>query len=116
MSFSEILATLPNIDHLAAIELFSSEALHESSTTDAVARIENKPGSAGSVRVYHALFQEFGAINRAAAEKGLAIYAEHTADAIHFPGKHPNIDRLLDITNTSSDESRKNLKVKLIPA
>ena len=121
MSFSEILATLPNIDHLAAIELFSTEALNEGSTANAIARIENKPGSAGSVRVYHALFQEFGEINHAAAEKGLAIYAEHTADAINFPGKHPNIDRLLDITNASSPASLaaasyKSLTVKLIPA
>jgi hypothetical protein len=115
MSFSEILASLPTIDHLAAIELFSAEATGGELMTHSVARIENKPGSAGSVRVYHALFQEFGEINLAAAEKGLAIYAEHTADAINFPGKHPNIDRLLNIKNTSSGESSKSLTVKLIP-
>ena len=28
-------------------------------------------------------------------ELGLEWYAEHTQDAIAFPGKHPNIDRLL---------------------
>ena len=95
MQFSEVLASLPSIDHIAAIELFSSE-----DQTTPVARIENKPGSAGSVRVYHALIAEFGAINVAAAEKGLALYAEHTADALAFPGKHPNIDRLLQIKGT----------------
>ena len=31
----------------------------------------------------------------AAASLGLEWYAEHTQDAIAFPGKHPNIDRLL---------------------
>ncbi len=89
MNFNEQLATLPTIDHLAAIELLNGATV--------VARIENKPGQAGSVRVYHALFQEFGAIDTLAAQKGLRIYAEHTLDAQQFPGKHPNIDRLFTI-------------------
>ncbi|AOY01636.1 DUF2322 family protein [Jeongeupia sp. USM3] len=87
MSFKDILDTLPAIDHLAALELLHGDEL--------VARIENKPGQAGSVRVYHALYQEFGAIDAVAADKGLRLYAEHTADAEAFPGKHPNIDRLI---------------------
>lgn len=98
MQFSEVLASLPSIDHLAAIELFSAE-----DTNTPVARIENKPGSAGSVRVYHALIAEFGAINPAAAEKGLNLYAEHTADAVAFPGKHPNIDRLIQVRESGKD-------------
>jgi hypothetical protein len=89
MNFAEQLAQLPSIDHLAAIELLDGDKV--------IAKIENKPGQAGSVRVYHALFQEFGAIDALAAQKGLRIYAEHTADAESFPGKHPNIDRLIDI-------------------
>jgi len=32
-----------------------------------------------------------------AAEHGLAIFAEHTADARNCPGAHPNVDRLLAI-------------------
>ena len=32
-----------------------------------------------------------------AAELGLALFAEHAADACNRPGAHPNIDRLLDI-------------------
>ena len=32
-----------------------------------------------------------------AARHGLALYAEHTADARARPGAHPNIDRLLAI-------------------
>lgn len=104
MQFSEVLASLPSIDHIVAIELFSSE-----DQTTPVARIENKPGSAGSVRVYHALIAEFGAINVAAAEKGLTLYAEHTADAVAFPGKHPNIDRLLEV-----NEKELNLLARII--
>ncbi|MFZ6820085.1 DUF2322 family protein [Undibacterium sp. Ji22W] len=107
MQFSDILATLPTIDHLDAIELFDGDKLN--------ARIENKPGSAGSVRVYHALFQEFGAIDITAAKKGLQIYAEHTADAIAFPGKHPNIDRLLAMAQTTAEnESPELYVIKLI--
>ncbi|WP_035057417.1 DUF2322 family protein [Andreprevotia chitinilytica] len=87
MNFKDTLDTLPTIDHLAALELLDGETL--------IARIENKPGQAGSVRVYHALYQEFGAIDTIAADKGLRLYAEHTADAEAFPGKHPNIDRLI---------------------
>lgn len=90
MNFAEQLATLPTITHLSAIELLDGDNI-------VVATIENKPGQAGSVRVYHALFQEFGAIDAQAAQKGLRIYAEHTQDAEAFPGKHPNIDRLFEI-------------------
>lgn len=90
MNFAEQLALLPAVDHLAAIELLDGETV--------LARIENKPGQAGSLRVYHALYQEFGAIDVRAAEKGLRIYAEHTEDAHANPGKHPNIDRLIDLS------------------
>lgn len=89
-TFAEILPTLPSVDGIACIEL----TLHGSN--DSAAVIENKPGQNGSLRVYHALWQKHGAINAAAAE-GLQLYAEHTADARIHPGKHPNIDRLLDI-------------------
>ena len=89
-TFAELLSTLPGVDHLQAIEL-----IPEGGGTPV--RIENKPGQAGSLRLYHALFQRFGAIDRAAAEEGLRLYAEHTADARAHPGKHPNIDRLLTI-------------------
>ena len=107
MQFSEILATLPAIDHIAALELFDGDVL--------VARLENKPGTAGSVRVYHALMQEFGEINAAAATKGLQLYAEHTADAKAFQGKHPNIDRLLTlISNADEHTDTQSLTVKLI--
>lgn len=103
MNFAETLATLPSIDHLAAIELLDGETL--------IARIENKPGQAGSLRVYHALYQEFGAIDALAAEKGLRLYREHTDDAKAHPGKHPNIDRLLDLA-----EGGQPLAIRLVKA
>lgn len=89
--FAERLATLPTVDHLDAIELRLDGA------TSAALRIENKPGQAGSLRLYHALWQQFGAIDAPAAHEGLRLYAEHTADARVHPGKHPNIDRLFAI-------------------
>ncbi|XZG69746.1 DUF2322 family protein [Chitinibacteraceae bacterium HSL-7] len=89
MNFTETLATLADVSHLAAIELLDGETVS--------ARIENKPGQAGSLRVYHALYQEFGAIDALASDRGLVLYCEHTADALANPGKHPNIDRLVAI-------------------
>ncbi|MNL68949.1 hypothetical protein D3C87_1937510 [compost metagenome] len=61
-----------------------------------LATIENKPGQTGSLVVYAALAALYGgSITPAAASLGLEWYAEHVADARAFPGKHPNIDRLL---------------------
>lgn len=90
MSFAENLKKLPGISHLAAIQLLDAEGKE-------VALVENKPGSAGSVAVYNHLAQTYGSITQEAARKGLEIYAEHTEDARLNPGKHPNIDRLLQI-------------------
>jgi hypothetical protein len=90
MSFAEHLKKLPGISHLSAIRLLDGEGRE-------VALIENKPGSAGSVAVYNHLAQTYGSITVEAARKGLEIYAEHTEDARKHPGKHTNIDRLLQI-------------------
>lgn len=88
--FSDNLSMIPAADTLAAIELTD-----QSGAT--VARIENKPGQAGSLRVYAWLAETLGAITPEAAALGLKMYAEHTQDALANPGKHPNIDRLLGI-------------------
>jgi len=88
--FSDNLALLPVMDTVAAIEL-----VNQSGTS--VAKIENKPGQAGSLRVYGWLAETLGAITPEAAALGLKIYAEHTQDARDYPGKHPNIDRLFNI-------------------
>ncbi|MEK8053032.1 DUF2322 family protein [Ideonella sp. DXS22W] len=102
MPFADILPTLPDVSHLAALQLIDAGGT-------VVATLENKPGQAGSLRVYHALAQRHGgSITPAAAAEGLALYAEHTADAQAFPGKHPNIDRLLALTAP--------LRVALVPA
>ncbi len=90
MAFADQLKTLPSAAHLAAIELLDA-------TGAVVARIENKPGQAGSLTVYAAMAAKHGAINAQAAQEALEIYAEHTADARSNPGKHPNIDRLIDL-------------------
>ncbi|WP_159875102.1 DUF2322 family protein [Aquitalea denitrificans] len=89
-TFKDILETLPATDGIAAIVLLDAAG-------ETLTRLENKPGTAGSVRVYHALIKKHSHINRAAAQEGLQLYAEHTADARLHPGKHPSIDRLLAI-------------------
>lgn len=86
-TFAENLATLPTVDELAGIELTAPDGRVE--------RIENRPGSQGSMRVYRYLLTRHGVINTQAAAEGLALYAEHGDDARAHPGKHPNIDRLL---------------------
>ena len=80
-------------------------------TGNVSATIENKPGQAGSLAVYAALADKHGSINAAAAQAGLDIYAEHTADSRANPGKHPNIDRLIKIIETGQG-----FTVKLIAA
>lgn len=91
MAFADNLKQLPPVAHLAALELIDAAG-------QVAARIENKPGQAGSLAVYAALAAKHGSIDVAAAEEGLEIYAEHTADSRANPGKHPNIDRLLAVT------------------
>lgn len=96
-TFDETLKTLPPIDDIAALILY-----HDQSADDGEI-IENRPGKAGSVAVYHALLQEFGTLTPAAARRGLELYAEHVADARANPGKHPNIDRLFRIIEQASE-------------
>lgn len=88
--FKDNLSQLPAIDGIERIDLLDG-------TGAVVASIENKPGKQGSVAVYHYLQQAFGALDAKAAEHGLAVFAEHTADARNRPGAHPNVDRLLAI-------------------
>ena len=100
--FRDILPTLENADHVVRIELFNPDG-------SKAGKIENKPGSAGSVRVYHHLWKKHGAITVEAAKEGLKIYAEHTEDAENNPEKHPNIDRLFEVI-----EMKKPLAVAVI--
>lgn len=100
--FSDVLQTLDDASHVARIELFHPDG-------SAAGVIENKPGSQGSVKVYNHLARMYGEISLDAAVEGLSLYAEHTADAENCPGKHPNIDRLLNIL-----EDEQPLSVKII--
>lgn len=93
MSFADNLTTFPNVDNISAILITNSAG-------DAIDRIENAAGKQGSLRLYKALLEEFGELNAAAAKKGLALFAEHVADAKANPGKHPNIDRLFAIAQS----------------
>jgi hypothetical protein len=88
--FKDNLAQLPAIDGIERIDLVDGKGA-------VVASIENKPGKQGSLAVYHYLQQVFGALDEKAAEHGLAVFAEHTADARNRPGAHPNVDRLLEV-------------------
>lgn len=104
MAFADNLTKLPAVTQLAALQLLNAAG-------SVVATIENKPGKAGSLAVYAALTARHGSINVAAAQEGLEIFAEHTADARAHPSHHPNIDRLLEVI--ASGEC---LAVKLINA
>lgn len=94
-NFAENLARLPAPDGLTRLELLAQDG-------SLAATIENQPGSQGSLKVYHHLANKWGAISPAAAADGLALYAEHSEDAQRNPGKHPNIDRLLEIISSGA--------------
>ncbi len=100
--FSDVLLTLDNADDVQRIELYNEKG-------EPAGVIENKPGSQGSVKVYNHLYRMYGGITLDAAVEGLALYAEHTEDAENCPGKHPNVDRLLNVL-----ENEAPLKVKII--
>jgi hypothetical protein len=104
MTFADKLKQLPAVTHLAALQLLNAAG-------KVVTTIENKPGKAGSLAVYAALAARHGSINVAAAQEGLALFAEHTDDARTHPGNHPNIDRLLEVI-----ASGEGFSVKLIKA
>jgi hypothetical protein len=89
-TFKENLQQLPPIDGVQRIDLIDGKGA-------VVASIENQPGKQGSLAVYQYLKQTLGPLDAKAAEHGLAVFAEHTADARTNPGEHPNVDRLLAI-------------------
>lgn len=89
-TFKENLQQLPPVDGVQRIDLVDA-------TENVVASIENQPGKQGSLAVYQYLKQSFDILDEKAAEHGLTVFAEHTADARNRPGAHPNIDRLLEI-------------------
>ena len=90
-TFKDNIQQLPPVDGVQRIDLIDEAGV-------VVAGIENQPGKQGSLAVYQYLKHCFDALDADAAEHGLAIFAEHTADARNRPGAHPNVDRLLAIT------------------
>ncbi len=102
MSFQDNLAAMPAIDHLSGLNVCAADGsvLHH---------IPAAPGKLGSLKLYHALAVEFGGtLNAEAAARGLALFAEHVADAEANPSKHPNIDLLLQV-------QQQNLQLQLQP-
>ncbi|MFC4273903.1 DUF2322 family protein [Achromobacter aloeverae] len=89
-AFKDNLQKLPSIDGVQRIDLIDGKGA-------VVASIENQPGKQGSLAIYQYLAQAFGKLDAKAAEHGLAVFGEHTADARNRPGAHPNVDRLLAI-------------------
>ncbi|HEX3382375.1 MAG TPA: DUF2322 family protein [Paraburkholderia sp.] len=102
--FKENLARMPAIDGIARIDLVNGSGA-------VVASIENKPGKQGSLAVYNYLSGVFGALDAKAAGHGLALFAEHTADARNRPGAHPNVDHLLAIAAGAEA-----LRIDVVPA
>lgn len=93
MTFADNLKKMPGVAHLEAIRLLDGE--------EEVAVIGHKPGQVGSLALYNHLAQIYGAITPEAARAGLEFYAEHTEDARSNPGRHPHIDRLLELAQGS---------------
>lgn len=89
-TFKENLQQLQSVDSVQRIDLVDGNGA-------VVASIENQPGKQGSLAVYYYLKQVFNTLDARAAEYGLLVFAEHTADARNRPGAHPNVDRLLAI-------------------
>ena len=92
-NFNETLATFSDVCHIKEITLFNSYGYKTGC-------ILNKPGTQGSIKLYNHLFLVFGELDTNAALEGLNLYCEHVEDAKNNPGKHSNIDCLLDIIET----------------
>ena len=81
-TFKDNLQQLPSVDGVQRIDLVDGKGA-------VVASIENRPGKQGSLAVYQYLKQVFDTLDAKAAEHGLVVFAEHTADARNRPGAHP---------------------------
>ena len=103
-TFKDNLQQLRPVDGVQRIDLVDGKGV-------VVASIENQPGKQGSLAVYHYLKQLFDTLDEKAAEHGLALFGEHTADARNRPGVHPNIDHLLAIAAGGSP-----LRIEVIAA
>ena len=73
-TFAENLSGLPILDGMRVLQL-------QNSNGETQGLIENKPGSAGSFRVYHFVAHKWDGLGPEAAREALEIFAEHTQDA-----------------------------------
>lgn len=101
-AFSAQFHTLPEVDHLARIEILCEGR--------PCGVIEGLPGQQGSLRIYHAVADDRGVIDPSAARRALRLYGDYTTKARMTPGSHPNIDRLLRLVETGQ-----NLRLLLSP-
>ena len=93
-SFKQVLNNLPDIEQIKKINLYDQN-------DNLVDAIVNMQETQGSLKVYFYLYENFKEINLSAAQKGLELFSEHTAEAKKNPGSHPNIDRLINIVTTN---------------
>ena len=100
-NFKDILETLEDASHIKEIILSNKDGV--------VGSIEKKPGSLGSIKIYHHLWLTYGELNIDAALEGIELYSEHSEEAENHPGQHPNIDRLFEVV-----ENKEVLKIKII--
>ncbi|OOC48564.1 MULTISPECIES: DUF2322 family protein [Thioalkalivibrio] len=94
---------LPDVSNIERLELFGEDY-------NPTATIENVEGQSLSLQIYYQLALDFGGIGPKAANSGLLMYGNHADDARANPGKHPNIDRLIDVLNNDFY-----LSVKAVP-
>jgi hypothetical protein len=88
--FAEILKDLEPVEDLDNLRLTVNG--------EEVGVIPNAEGKRGSLAVYaHIVGHKEGVIGFREAIYGLGLFAEHTDDARENPGKHPNVDLLLDV-------------------
>ncbi|WP_024325898.1 DUF2322 family protein [Thioalkalivibrio sp. AKL19] len=94
---------LPDVSNIERLELFGEDY-------NPTATIENVDGQNLSLQIYYQLALDYGGIGPKAANSGLLLYGSHADDARANPGKHPNIDRLIDVLNNDYY-----LSVKAVP-
>ncbi|MDR0304794.1 MAG: DUF2322 family protein [Chitinispirillales bacterium] len=90
MSFEENVNSLKSAACLDKIDVIKNSKL--------IGEIKNDVSTKESLKIYaHLVDFDNGSIYYETAQKGLELYAETVKDAKQNPGKHPNIDRLLDL-------------------
>lgn len=106
-SSSKLAALKDNFARLSAS--FPPETMAKVVVRDAsgaeVATIPNAEGKRASLVFFAALAAKRagGVLDAAAAEEGLELYDEVTAEAVAHRGSHPNIDLLLDVKSGAID-------------